>query len=308
MLKSEQMRTAKHIFLLYLLFTTLFISCDTQENPFSVGASALFSPNGNEIFMKGISYAIRWHIPDCPEVDIELYKNSELLVTVERELINNGNYEWTVPENIPDGSDYYMQISNAKDHNQYLKSSKGFVIRTSGETSTFTDLRDGQTYKTVKMGDQWWMAENFNYDCGNCAHPYSISDAPSDNYGKLYTHVAAMRYSPEGWHLPSDEEWKQLEAYLGIPSSELDATGSRGVFSANLLKIDGGTGFDIQYGGYHNSCRNSNAHIGWEAHFWTASRTTDDKPIIRVVSESDGRIHRIGTICHDGSSVRYVKD
>lgn len=73
-------------------------------------------------------------------------------------------------------------------------------------SSQFVDTRDGQVYKTVKIGKQTWMAENLNF-----------GDYPSvdKKYGKLYTWEEAMKVAPKGWHLPTDDEWTELENFLG---------------------------------------------------------------------------------------------
>ena len=121
------------------------------------------------------------------------------------------------------------------------------------------DDRDGQTYKTVKIGDQWWMAENLNYE-------YMIKKEDSDQYkafdcycnhedreiyGCYYTWAVAMDSAalfskngkdcgfgktcsptypvrgvcPEGWHLPSSSEWNTLFAVMDSIPYAMQARG-----------------------------------------------------------------------------------
>ena len=114
---------------------------------------------------------------------------------------------------------------------------------------SFTDPRDGKTYKTVKIGNQVWMAENLNYKTANS---YCYEDKPANchKYGRLYTWAAAMDSAgifsnagkgcgsgvtcgasgtirgvcPRGWHLPSDNEWKTLFEAVGGESVLDDMT------------------------------------------------------------------------------------
>ena len=99
---------------------------------------------------------------------------------------------------------------------------------------SFTDSRDGQTYRTVKIGSQTWMAENLNYEMKD-SYCYRDSAKYCKKYGRIYTWPAAVGKSekecgyghvcglsgrvrgvcPSGWHLPSNEEWETLIDFVG---------------------------------------------------------------------------------------------
>jgi uncharacterized protein (TIGR02145 family) len=129
------------------------------------------------------------------------------------------------------------------------------------KTGTMTDI-DGNVYRTVKIGSQVWMAENLkvaHYRNGDaipevtdsliwqiltigacCAYDNSAENVPV--YGYLYNWYAIndnRDIAPEGWHVPSDEEWKELEIYLGMSQSEADESGERGTEEGGKLKATG---------------------------------------------------------------------
>ena len=105
------------------------------------------------------------------------------------------------------------------------------------EYGTLADSRDGQTYKTVKIGDQVWMAENLNYENGN-SMCYSDDSTKCGKSGRIYTWDAAKEVCPSGWHLPDTTEWVAL----------FSAVGTRGMAGRNLKSTtgwaDNGNGVD----------------------------------------------------------------
>jgi uncharacterized protein (TIGR02145 family) len=84
-------------------------------------------------------------------------------------------------------------------------------------TGTFKDERDGKVYKTIKIGDQTWLAENLAYEpeSGNSWTTFTEGESNTPKYGLLYDFETAKIACPTGWHLPSNDEWMTLINYLG---------------------------------------------------------------------------------------------
>ncbi|MCL2282945.1 MAG: fibrobacter succinogenes major paralogous domain-containing protein [Fibromonadales bacterium] len=82
------------------------------------------------------------------------------------------------------------------------------------------DIRDNKTYGTVIIGSQVWMAENLNLKIDGISACYANLAENCSKYGALYYWVTAMEICPEGWFLPSNDDWEELTRFVG---GQLDA-------------------------------------------------------------------------------------
>jgi len=207
---------------------------------------------------------------------------------------------------------------------------------------TVTDY-DGNVYQTVLIGDQCWMMENLkvtHYRNGDpiphvtdggtwsglssgayCEYDNDPSHVPT--YGRLYNWYAvddSRGLAPEGWHVPSDDEWKQLEMYLGMSQAEADAYGWRGTDEGGKLKESGTThwnppnegatnesGFSALPGGYRGSGGNFGS-MGVYAYFWSFTELDSNYSWYRGLSYGLSQGDRVSYSKQYGFSVRCVRD
>jgi uncharacterized protein (TIGR02145 family) len=140
------------------------------------------------------------------------------------------------------------------------------------EKSTFTDPRDGKTYKTVKIGEQVWMAENLNYE-GEGSVCYGNHPKNAKKYGRFYDRETAKKACPKGWHLPSDEEWSTLVDFAGGKKIAGEKLKAKKGWKSYKRKSGNGTdefGFAALPGGYGFSDGNFN-DVGYDGYWWSAT-------------------------------------
>ncbi len=198
-----------------------------------------------------------------------------------------------------------------------------FTLSSFSQTNgTFKDSRDGKTYKTIKIGDQWLMAENFAYepDQGN----YWAYDNDSNNvtkYGYLYDWETAKKIAPKGWHLPTKLEWKALRKSLG---GKRDAWKYLGGTMEEVYKqmIDGGdSGFNSLLAGYRTA-DGKFMHLDNLTFYWSSSESKYGQCFYSLDGKIDGKrsnfldsedgvaslYTRRGDKAKCGKSVRLFKD
>ena len=147
------------------------------------------------------------------------------------------------------GGIYTVSLTTTNAYGSDINTKNSYITVTSAiVTGTLTDSRDGQVYNTVLIGSQWWMAENLNYGAyvtlatgqgaaGTQKYCYGDNTANCSTYGGLYEWVEMMDGSltcngtgappndacatpvqgvcPNGWHIPSNDEWTTLEKNVG---------------------------------------------------------------------------------------------
>ena len=203
---------------------------------------------------------------------------------------------------------YYVKIEAVDEHNASTSSATNEF--TSSKFGSFSDTRDGEAYGTVKIGNQIWMTENLRYNLINESWDYNDNPTNSVVNGKLYSWAGVTNATPSGWHLPSDEEWKTLEAELGMPTSDLNLSGystTRGTDQGTQLQAGGSSGMEFHPAGYRSG--SSYDALGNRTYLWVNTTLANGDPYRRRLVVNDASVYRF-TNPEGGFaiSVRLIKD
>lgn len=285
-----------------------------KQGSISIAITPIENQKESEIFIDGVSYGkaplIQKLLIGQYEIEVHINDNiykKDVVIVANQDKASNFNINTMAPEN------------------QW----------------TVTDI-DGNIYKTVKIGNQVWMAENLkvtHYRNGNTIP--NITDYVEwlnfalgaycnyDNnkkyvakYGRLYNWYAAddpRGLAPTGWHIPSDEEWKELEKYLGMSQIDIEGFNWRGTDEGNKLKSTSGwlsefigtneSGFSALPAGVRNY-ENDFMYVDTMAIFWSSTEINSDaaKNIAwhRLLGPND--IYRNEGSMVAGQSIRCIKD
>jgi uncharacterized protein (TIGR02145 family) len=212
---------------------------------------------------------------------------------------------------------------------------------------TVSDI-DGNFYKTIKIGDQWWMAENLkvtkyrNGDLIGTTTPatldisseitpkyqwaYEGDESNVGTYGRYYTWFAvtdSRDICPTGWHLPTDAEWTTLADYLTNNGFGYEGSGSD---IGKSMAATSGWDNDALAGNVGNNQTSNNSSsftalpsgvrlsngtfytIGFYASWWSTSEINTDEVWYRRLFSSQNALSRANSNKKHGATTRCVED
>jgi uncharacterized protein (TIGR02145 family) len=196
------------------------------------------------------------------------------------------------------------------------------------QAQTVKDI-DGNVYKTVKISNQIWMAENLKttkYNDGiaipnitdNTAWSalttpalcwYDNDEINKNKYGALYNWFAVNtnKLCPTGWHVPSDAEWTTLTTYLGgesVAGVKLKESGETHWLSPEVATNESGftalSGGSREYGTCH--------HIGDTGYWWSSTENSAASAYARGMFSFSNTVSRDDGYLRSGFSVRCLRD
>jgi uncharacterized protein (TIGR02145 family) len=175
--------------------------------------------------------------------------------------------------------DVVLSSSEKTSSSETSASSSSSAAVSNVEYGTFTDARDGKNYKTVKIGNLTWMAENLNFDnsataTGSIDSSFCYDGIPAncEKYGRLYQEYAATAVCPEGWRLPTADDWRDLtttaKSEFGDNNGSLRAVGQweNTIFGDNVTATNA-SGFSALPAGYRAKTGECDGE-GSKAYFW----------------------------------------
>jgi uncharacterized protein (TIGR02145 family) len=205
---------------------------------------------------------------------------------------------------------------------------------------------DENVYETIIIGDQEWMAENLkvtHYRNGDeiptgynneewitiTNGAYSVYDNDpnyAEVHGNLYNWYSAndqRNIAPEGWHVPTDDEFKELELFLGMSQTEVDGTGWRGTnegskLAGNAELWDGGelenneefglSNFLALPSGYRHAAWGTFEDIGVYSQIWSSTNGNSTHAWERTLNYNQTEVSREMVLIRSGFSIRCIRD
>ena len=189
------------------------------------------------------------------------------------------------------------------------ENSNGAGSEFDASSNTLKDSRDGKTYKTVKIDNRVWMAENLDYETANsiCGEMEYLTV-----YGCLYSWDKAKTACPVGWRLPSQAEWNTLIEFVGDSATAGKILKATNTWSDKGRYKDGTDdyGFTALPGGVRlpQKGKTHQSFVSSGAFFWSVTEVDDDESITLVLRYENDAATLFENYKDAGVSVRCVKN
>lgn len=152
----------------------------------------------------------------------------------------------------------------------------------------------GRMYKTIKINGVIWMAENLAFLVKDSWF-YQDNAQHGEKHGMLYTWHAAVETCPEGWKLPSLQDWQEM----------IDSFGNESTAISNILEGKN-DGLNIRFSGYR-SLKGDFLSLERAADFWTSTEAGESNAWLRYILYKKDKVFKIIDDKRCGFSVRYIK-
>ncbi|MBS3740895.1 MAG: fibrobacter succinogenes major paralogous domain-containing protein [Candidatus Cloacimonetes bacterium] len=308
-----------------------------EDNSFGESVTQLSSPQDVVIEVSGDDVILSWS-PVTTDINGDSINASYCYYNI---------YFADTPDIDINNTDNFVSRTTLTDftHESAITSTNLFYTITATRYGTVTDI-DCNEYGTIIIGDQEWMAENLkvtHYRNGDAIPNvtnnstwaglssgaycyYNNNSANGDTYGALYNWFAvndSRGLAPEGWHVPTDDEIKQLEMYLGLSQSQANNTSWRGTNEGS--KLAGGyelwhngslrdnpefdtSGFSFFPGGYRYYNDGSfNYSMTYYGYLWASTEYNSLNGWYRLLYSNNTKVYRHFYFKQNGFSVRCVK-
>ncbi|NQU84158.1 MAG: fibrobacter succinogenes major paralogous domain-containing protein [Mariniphaga sp.] len=335
------MKKTKFLLIMLIMVSLIFFSCskdstgpkndkpDEPSNP---------SPADNSTNIS-ISQTLNWSCsdPDDDPLTYDVYFGESTAPPI----VNDGQSSTTYdPGTLNYETTYYWKIVAEDDNSNSTTGDVWEFTTTSGGTGTVTDI-DGNVYQTIQIGDQEWMMENIevtHYNNGDTIPEvtgnntwiglttgaycnYGNNNAYVSIYGRLYNWYSvddSRGIAPDGWHVPTDDDWQILVDYLGgssVAGGKMKSTGTieggNGLWHEPNTGATNESGFTALPGGYRDSYEGGIFYsFGYHALFWSSTEYQSNNSCERELFYHNSMVSSCNSyyIKNEGFSIRCIKN